>query len=77
LSDYNRCVEENIKLKETNERLMRKKTNVEAKYDIAQRKLDQMLGVGYIDQSQYHNTFNERFNGKLPKDPKVSFLATI
>ena len=56
---------------------MRKKTNVEAKYEIAQRKLDQMLGVGYIDQSQYHNTFNERFNGKLPKDPKVSFLATI
>ena len=56
---------------------MRKKTNVEAKYEIAQRKLDQMLGVGYIEQSQYHNTFNERFNGKLPKDPKVSFLATI
>jgi hypothetical protein len=77
LSDYNRCVEENIKLKETNERLMRKKANVEAKYEIVQRKLDQMLAVGYIDQSQYHNTFNERLNSKLPKDPKVSFLATI
>lgn len=40
LNDYNRCVEENIKLKENNERLMRSKANTVAKYEIAQKKLD-------------------------------------
>jgi len=40
LNDYNRCVEENIKLKETNERLTRAKANAVTKYEIAQKKLD-------------------------------------
>jgi len=35
LTDYNLCVEENLKLKELNEKLTRSKANLQQKYEIA------------------------------------------
>lgn len=43
MGDYNRCVEENIKLKENNTRLTFQRQTLQQKLDILTKKLDNFI----------------------------------